>query len=387
VAAVFLLPAACALNPQPALEQTLLAPLPYAGELQDALDEALQAGQGRHDLGLSAAVIVPSYQMWTGVSGNSQPGAPITPEMVFDVGSIAKTFEAALALRLAEQGKLDLDDPISRWLPAYKNVDGAITVRQLLNHTSGVFNAFDHPDFPEGGEVADYGKPWTVGEVFNSYALEPYAPPGVAQRYATTNYLLLTALLEQAGGASVPDQAANSLLIPLGLEQTVMTAGEAPPTPFAAAHPWVDIDQDGELDDISEIPRDWWASLTHPLVYATPADLARWIFALYLEGAVLEPGSLEEMLTFPDVADPDPHGVRYGLGVVDYSIPLGVRAYGHGGSSPGYEAAALYLPEYGAVLAWAFNTGESPGGPADALMMETWWKLSGVLQERLTRLD
>src|SRR4030065_713974 len=86
--------------------------LPYAGELQAALELALQEAQGSYDLGISAAAVVPGYKPWTGVTGNSQPGVPVTAGMLFNVGSLAKTFEAALALRLAGQGVLALGGPL-----------------------------------------------------------------------------------------------------------------------------------------------------------------------------------------------------------------------------------------------------------------------------------
>jgi CubicO group peptidase (beta-lactamase class C family) len=117
-----------------------------AGDLQAASNGA-PGGPG-YDLGISAAAVVPGYKPWSGVTGNSRPGVPVTAGMLFNVGSVAKTFEAALALRLAEQGLLDLDAPLSTWLPAHPHLDGRISVRQLLNHTSGTFNVFEHPDFP-----------------------------------------------------------------------------------------------------------------------------------------------------------------------------------------------------------------------------------------------
>ena len=91
---------------------------------------------------------------------------------------------------------------------------------------------------------------------------------------------------------------------------------------------------------------------------------------------------LEEMLTIPETTLRDPEGGRYGLGVVEYySEILGTRVIGHGGSSLGYSAAALYLPEYGLSVAWSINTGESPRGLADNLMQNTWSNLSQVLSE------
>ena len=126
--ALLILTAACSAsirNPQSAIPNP--PTLPYAADLQAALDRALLEGQGAHDLGISAAVIVPGYEPWLGVSGSSHPGVPLTTDMLFNMGSIAKSFEAALALQLAAEGALDLDQPISTWLPAYPRVDGRIT--------------------------------------------------------------------------------------------------------------------------------------------------------------------------------------------------------------------------------------------------------------------
>ena len=129
---------ACALWAGPLPLSPELPSVPCGEALQLALDKALRENQGSYELGVSAAVIVPGYAPWAGVSGLSHPGEPMSPEMVFQMGSIAKTFEAALALQLVEDGLLELDEPIATWLPPLDHVDRSITVRQLLNHTSGV---------------------------------------------------------------------------------------------------------------------------------------------------------------------------------------------------------------------------------------------------------
>jgi D-alanyl-D-alanine carboxypeptidase len=361
-------------------EEASLPELPYASKLQEAIDQALQTDRGSHELGISAAVVVPGYRTWTGCSGISLPGVPITTDMLFDAGSIEKNFEAALALRLAEDGALDLDDPISKYLPSYPNVDGKITIRQLLNHTSGVFNVFEHPDFPWVGAGVDYSKNWELEEVLNSYVLEPYGLPGYAQHYSSTNYLLLTAIIEKVSGASVPDELKRRFLKPMKLEHTFVSMGQPPLEKFSVAHPWVDFDRDGKLDDLYRIPLTWKATLTHPVMFSTPGDLARWMQALYHERTVLSPSSLAEMLTYPEVALRDPDGGIYGLGVVDYSDLLGVRVIGHGGSALGYSAAAVYLPEYGISMAWMVNTGESPRELAERIMTKAWSALSEVLR-------
>jgi D-alanyl-D-alanine carboxypeptidase len=373
----------CSPSPRTLREQEALPRLPFAQELQGALDRALQSGQRDHDLGLSAAVLVPGYETWTGVSGNSQPGVPITRDMLFDAGSVMKNFEAALALKLAEQGVLNLDGPLSMWLPAYRNVDSEITLRQLLNHTSGVFNVFENPDFPWVGPGVDYARSWRLEEVLDSFVLEPYGPPGFAQHYSSTNYLLLTAVLEQATGASVPAEVGRYFLDPLNLEHTFITMGEPLPARFPAAHPWIDVDRDGDLDDLAGIPITWIATLTHPVIFTTAEDLVRWMQALYYDRSVLNAGSLKEMLTYPETTLGDPDGGRFGLGVVDFTERLEVPVIGHAGSALGYSAAALYLPEYGTSMAWLLNTGEGPPDLAAAIMGHTWSSLSEVLRNHL----
>jgi D-alanyl-D-alanine carboxypeptidase len=356
--AAALVAAACARVPEADRGREPRPELPYGRELEGALDRAQQGGPGGHDLGISAAVIVPGYGMWSGVSGYSHPGVPVAADMLFDAGSIAKSFEAALALKLAERGALDLDDPLSAWLGPFRNVDGGITIRQLLNHTSGIFNVWEHPEFPRIGADIEYTKRWPMEEVFTSFVREPYGPPGFAQHYSSTNYLLLTAVLE---------------------EHTVMSMGEPLPGRFVAAHPWADVDRDGDLDDLAGTPSVFRATLTHPVLRTTAGDLARWMHALYHDRTVLTAGSLEQMLTYPDAELPDPDGGRYGLGVVDFSKRFDMHVIGHAGSSPGYTAAALYLPDYGASVAWLINTGEEPPERAGALMSRIWSSLSGVL--------
>ena len=373
------LAAACALRMGPSPLAPELPSVPCGEALQVAIDTTLQETQGPYELGVSAAVIIPGYAPWAGVSGVSRPGEPMSPEMVFQMGSIAKTFEAALALQLAEEGVLNLDEPIATWLPPLDHVDRAITVRQLLNHTSGVFNVFEHPDFPWIGPGVDYTRQWKLAEVFGRFVGEPYGLPGYAQHYSSTNYLLLTAILEQVLNAPIPPEVARRFFDPLDLDRSFMSMGALPPEPFAVAHPWVDVDLDGELEDLSGVPQTWIASLTHPVLYARPLEIARWMDALLQEGVVLSERSLGEMLSFPDTALPDPEGGRYGLGIVDFSDVLGENVIGHGGSALGYSAAALYLPDEGISLAWAINTGESPRELADSLMMNTWEALSGVI--------
>lgn len=364
---------------RPSYEDDGFPELPFAQELQEAIDQVLQAYPD-NELGISAAVLVPGYRVWAGASGYSHQGVPVTADALFNVGSIQKNFEAALALRLAEDDVLSLDDPISEYLPTYPNVDGSATIRQLLNHTSGIFNVFEHPDFPWVGTDVDYSKEWKEEDIFATFVLDPYGPPGYAQHYSSTNYLLVTSILEEATGSPVPDGIESFFLEPLELKNTFVSMGELPPAKYFVAHPWVDFDRDGELEDLHGIPQTWIASLSHPVMYSTSEDLVHWLHALYCEGDVITSSSLAEMLTYPETTLRDPDGDSYGLGVVDYRDRLGTQAYGHSGSSLGYSAAALYLPEYNTSVAWLINTGESPVELSGYMMFDTWSALSRLIR-------
>ena len=366
-------------NTKMGYEDPNLPELSFARDLQEAIDQVLLS-YSDYDLGISAAVIVLGYRTWTGVSGYSHQNVPISTDMLFDIGSIEKNFEAALVLKLVEEDILSLDDPVSKYLPTYPNVDEGITICQLLDHTSGLFNVFEHPDFPWVGTDVDYSKKWKIDEVFKAFVLDPYGPPGYAQHYSCTNYLLVTAIIEEATGSTVPDEIERYFLDPMKLENTFVSMGEQPPAQHSVAHPWVDVDRDGDLDDLYGIPRTWIASLTHPVMFSTPGDLVRWMQALYHEGTVISPNSLAEMLTYPQATLYDPDGAIYGLGVVDYSDILGMRAIGHAGSSLGYSAAALYLPEYNISVAWLINTGENPQELAGQMMYDAGLALSDVIR-------
>jgi D-alanyl-D-alanine carboxypeptidase len=107
-----------------------------AQELQEALDNTLASQDG---IGASAAVKMPGQEIWRGTSGISHGSVPIEKDMIFCIGSVTKNYIATLVLQLAEEGVLTVDDSLHQWLPTFVNLDSAITITQLLNHTSGVY--------------------------------------------------------------------------------------------------------------------------------------------------------------------------------------------------------------------------------------------------------
>ena len=116
---------------------------PIEERMQEILDKGIRKYGAR---GVSAAIIFSDGQTLTGVSGISHDTVVIEPDMLFVIGSVTKNIVAALALKLAEENILSLDDPLSKWLDEYPHIDNNITIRQLLNHTSGIYMFWDNQD-------------------------------------------------------------------------------------------------------------------------------------------------------------------------------------------------------------------------------------------------
>jgi D-alanyl-D-alanine carboxypeptidase len=321
--------------------------LPLPSRLQMALDESRQSSGAA---GAAASVIIAGKKAWSGVSGMSDPTADraITTDMLFDIGSIGKNYLAALILQLSREKRLSLDDPIANWLDSCPNIDGKITVRQLLNHTSGIYDYVKHSRSPWQTPYRST-RIWTQDEILGELVAEPYFAAGSGWHYSTTNYLLLRKVSEAVSPASVCTEIQNRYLLPLELNHTVCIdpMGHMPPN-MKIADNWLR----GGFVSLAAKPEPW-AATSPILIFATAADLARWIHAVFYEKRVLAPDLVEQMLSFHSPAPNDPPFSGYGLGVayvdetlVEESFGVkGVRMYGHGGSTHGYRAIAMYLPE------------------------------------------
>jgi D-alanyl-D-alanine carboxypeptidase len=322
--------------------------VPYAQELQQALDRSREAGQV---MGVSAAIIDAEGRLWTGVSGDSHPGQPITEEMLFDMASAGKLLVAPVMLDLVEEGLLSLDDPIDKYIDPPPGVDGSIPIRLLLNHTSGLANVVEHPDSPfrKPYNSIDFERWWTIDEIFTQLGSEPYFAPGEGWHYSQAGYQIATLIIEEVTGSTMAEQIQSRLLDPLEIEGMILDFSKPLPGDVPIAHAWVDTEAAGSPEDVSDRSRNWIASLSRILYYTTAEDFARWGHALFT-GEVLEPSSLSEMLTFvrpDDYGNEPPIFSGYGLGVLEWipQILHGEYGYGHSGSIPGYRAFLAHLPE------------------------------------------
>ena len=320
-----------------------------AERLQKVLDDGLELHNG---MGVSAAVIIPDFVIWLGVSGVSHDTIAITPETIFGIGSVTKSLTAALVLKLAEEGSLTLEDSLHKWLPSFPNIDSTITIRQLLNHTSGVncfYNNGEIWDVINSGVVRD----WTPEDII-SYVPESYFPPGTDWHYVNANYTLLGMIIKEATGSSVSTEFRNRLWEPLGLSNTYLVAEETIQGPVA--HFW--HRDDDTMTDITDSPRRYnedQVNWTSGGVYSTAEDIAIWSHLLY-NGEVLNQTSMAQMLTF--IPTPAAFGAAgYGLGAVSNfpEYANGEESIGHTGGAIEHIIHMMFLPEHGVSIVIMVN--------------------------------
>jgi D-alanyl-D-alanine carboxypeptidase len=328
-------------------------------KLQSKLD-SMQAAQGIQ--GVAASVYLPNQGFWKGRSGLSQPGVPISPDMKFGIGSNSKLFASVALLKLQERGLLSLDDSVGSWLPPIPNVASEITIRQLLNHTSGVFDITEIEGYPDT-VLADPNRVFQMDEVMQ-WVQTPLFPPGMDWSYSNTNYLLAGLIFEQASNVEIEKFIRESLLIPNGLDNTYFPIFDALPTDVARPY----------LNNLSiaNIPRTSILSIawTAGAMYSNAEDMNRWYQKL-LGGEILSAASRSQLLAFTGTAE-------YGLGI--QKVDLGGRTcYAHGGSIRGYRSFVLLDEATGAVIAVLCN--EMPASAqlvAEALLLAIAEAFTGV---------
>ena len=253
-----------------------------------------------------------------------QPRVPMRAADRFRIASVTKTFVATVVLQLVAEGKLGLDDSIEHWLPGLVPNGGQITLRQLLSHTSGLFNYTDDPTW-QGTELANPGRAWLPTELLPyAFSHGPLFAPGTNYAYSNTGYVLLGLVIEKVTAKPLGQVLRERIIDPLGLRATSFPTDAAVPDPFV--HGYARI-AGSPLLDIT--------LLLHPsFLYAagqiisTAADLTTF-FAALLKGRLIPPPFLTQMK-----AGTGPSGT-YGLGMRLSFSPCG-RVYGHDGDFVGW---------------------------------------------------
>lgn len=275
-----------------------------------------------------------------GTFGTDGSGEPINQTTAFLWGSLAKPVTARLISTMVAAGELRLDDAVSSYLPAFRTGDDAmsarITLRHLLNQTSGLPTSTRHTDRTDAGR--------RPGDAVAELAHESLAgEPGVTHRYSSTNYLLLAAVVESVTGRLFADVLAERVTEPIGMRTTVMSAERA----------------------TAVVPEGHRFVFGRPMSFAAPFDPAGVAYG-YLGGTIEDLAAFaraslgDESLL--DAAVPTGGGRSYGLGWRRWSVKgTDIPMVWHGGAAPGYSAQVILLPEHAVVFsANAYGTFQEP---------------------------
>ncbi len=338
-----------------------------APDLDAGFRSELEALRVRYDLpGVTAAFILPDGTVSVAAAGlaDVELGLPMLPDSRMLAASVGKTFVAAAVLSLAQEGVLDLDVPVSEWLgdrtwfPRLPN-HGAITLRHLLTHASGVGNHVEEESFAAAwseNRLAAAGPMAPEDLIALVLDREPLFPAGEGWRYSDTGYLLAGLAVESVTGQGCFATIERRFLDPLGL---VLTGpSDRPDLPGLAAGY---MSPDNEFGLPAKTTLSPGVMAWDPVIegaggglVSNPKDLVVWAKALF-EGRAMADGYMQTLLRSVPIGDDDP-GVRYALGVgIHEDGPLG-PSYGHGGWIPGYCSSLRYYPAYGVAVAFQVNT-------------------------------
>ena len=268
-------------------------------------------------------------------------GQAMTPDTVMRIASVTKQFTATGILMLADEGKLALDDDITKFLPDYPTGGKRITIEQLLTHTSGIASFTSKPSFE-----TNVAKDLTPGQMIDTFKNDPLQfEPGSRYAYSNSGYFLLGAIIEKVSGQSYAQFVEQRIFVPLGMNNSAYNGHERGSAPRVQGYTRSGTGAGFEHGKV--------VSMTQPYaaggLVSTVDDLARWDAAVNA-GALLKPASQQKAFTAHIL--PDGMSVPYGYG---WSIGKlrGMTMQSHGGGIYGYSSYALRLPAqqlYVAVL-------------------------------------
>jgi D-alanyl-D-alanine carboxypeptidase len=342
--------------------------------LQLKLDEWHKAGSFP---GATVGVVLAngeSFGLAVGFSDRETKKAMMPTDRML-AGSVGKTFAAATALQLVKEGKIGLDDKIEKYLgrePWFARLPNAkeITVRQLMNHSSGLVRYEFKEQFTKD-LTANPEKVWQPAELV-AYLLDEKPPfaAGTGWDYSDTNYIVLGMIIEKVTGRNFYDEADQRLIKPLKLTGTIPQDGPrlkgviqgyaGPNNPFGGTDAMI-VNGKFAINPQFEWTGGGYAS--------TAQDLARWARMIY-EGKAFAPELLPQVLD--GVSAPMlGRETKYGLGVIIRKTAAGI-SYGHSGFFPGYMTDMMYFPEHKVAVAVQVNTsvGRDLGKPLGRVLVE-----------------
>ncbi|MCA1837497.1 MAG: beta-lactamase family protein, partial [Actinobacteria bacterium] len=347
----------------------------YARDLQPQIEEQMT------NLRIPGALVyvdVPGEGTWIQAFGTGTLGAstPITPNDHVRIGSNTKTFTGTVILQLVDEGKLGLDDPVSKYQPEVPNGEN-ITIRQLLNMTSGLFNYAEDGDFNQTLDTEPQ-KVWEPRELVEiGFKHQPYFSPGDGWHYSNTNFILLGMIIEQLTGQPLEKEFQERIFVPLGMSESLLPerSSAAIPNPHPRGYMYQTNVQSltsselegkkaeqadeaaGEPKDVTDVNPSWgWAAGS---TISTVNDLIIWAKA-DATGQLLSPQTQKERLSW--VSPPPSPEAQYGLAIAE----LPGSFVGHDGQIPGFNSVAVYQAQKDATVVVVTNVYSAPDGSQPA---------------------
>jgi D-alanyl-D-alanine carboxypeptidase len=340
-----------------------------ADPLETALKEKLTA------LGTPGALVALTPQngkpRFLTLGSANKTGATLPTDSHMAIGSVSKLFVGTVVLKLWEQGKLDLADPISKYVPNIPAGD-AITLRMLGRHTSGLPDAIRNRDF-QNAINADPKKHWSTSEILkHAFAQKPFFPPGQGWKYSNTNTILLALAAEKASGKDIASLVRELILVPLEMKHTGFTTATGLPAPNTSAY------RHGRKDspirygthpyDVTGWSASWAGAAGN--MHSTIHDLQR-AAAPLCRGDLLGKKAKSEL---HDFGKTDTEGYLYG-----FCIESTDGLIGHSGDVPGYSSLLAYHPDRKSSLVILTNLSNTPAGDSTAK------ELSRVIEKQLNQ--
>lgn len=273
-------------------------------------------------------------------------GSAMTADTVLPIGSVTKTFTAAAVLQLRDQGKLGIDDDVTKWLPDFNAYGNKVTIRHLLGHTSGIMELLQMPELRALRMMVNPAV--TREDMYRIVTQYPfYFPTGAIQVYSNTNYWLLGFIVEKASGMTYKDYIEERIFAPLGMTRS-MYCNSAESVPRRAVGHGTKNGVARRTPDILHT-----ATFSAGAICSSAEDMITFLLALH-GGKVLSPKSYAEMIAPSRLGDGT--ALRYAMGLTIATDSNGFQRIGHDGGGFGFSSQAWWYPDAGLALVVLTNS-------------------------------
>ncbi|GAB3449519.1 serine hydrolase domain-containing protein [Actinophytocola sediminis] len=312
------------------LATTLVSPASASTGIQQELDQMVAAGTPGVVL-----TVVRGKNRWRAEAGVSDvdTNGPLPRDGRFRAGSITKTMVATVLLQLVHEGKLALTDTLGELLPGMVPGDDGVRVEQLLNHTSGLADYINAPEFADPAHYTS--RTYSPARLIQLANTLEHGAPGIEWAYSNTNYILLGMLVERVTGHTLSQELRWRVFLPAGMFRSDLpTSTQFLAGPHASGYYRIDPAPRFELTELN--PSFAWAAYG---VVSTATDIQRFYHALFT-GKLLPPALVQRMHEDAPATN-NPAWPRYGLGIEEMHTTCGVTLWGHTGAIPGYQTYAF----------------------------------------------